>query len=151
MNVYNEYSKNDVSTMDQVSLESRALIRTASALNAIKENWEEKKSELSAALDKNRLLWTIIATSMNEKDSPQPLNIRNNILNLALFVFQRTVSVLAEPSPEKLDILININMNIAKGLSEHNPDGEAPQPEQPAAQVEAQQPNPDEHVVIEDV
>ena len=34
-----------------------------------------------------------------------------------MFVFQRTVDTLATPAPQKLDVLININMNIAKGLS----------------------------------
>jgi flagellar protein FlaF len=125
MNAYNEYNKAESSALDQVGLESRALIRTASALNEIKENWSTKQADLSQALDKNRLLWTVIASSMSENETPQPLDIRNNILNLALFVFQRTVSILAEPAPEKLDILININMNIARGLTDQGGSGAA--------------------------
>ena len=40
-----QYSHNEVSSLSQIELESRALIRTASALNIIKENWDSKKNE----------------------------------------------------------------------------------------------------------
>lgn len=117
MNEAQKYSANEVSSLKQTELESRAFIRTASALNLIKEHWEEKRSELAEALDKNRRLWTIIASAMQENDCPQPPEVRRNIINLAMFVFQRTVKVLSEPSPEGLNVLININMNIARGLA----------------------------------
>lgn len=120
-----KYSDNEVSSLGQIELESRALIKAASALNIIKEHWEEKKSELPDALERNRRLWTIIASAMKESDCPQPEDVRSNIMNLALFIFQRTVNVLAEPKPESLNVLININMNIAKGLTDH----EQPSPE----------------------
>lgn len=120
MNVSQQkYSDNEVSSLGQVELESRALIKTASTLNIIKEHWDEKKSELPEALEKNRRLWTVIASAMRESDCPQPEEVRSNIMNLALFIFQRTVSVLAEPSPDSLNVLISINMNIAKGLTDH--------------------------------
>ena len=117
-----QYSAASVKSLDQPSLESRALIRTASALNAVKENWETRRDELSEALEKNRKLWTIIASAMQDKDCPQPKEVRTNIINLALFVFKKTLAIIAEPKPESLDILININMNIAKGLVEHAED-----------------------------
>ena len=56
---------------------------------------------------------------MQDDDCPQPKEIRVNIVNLALFVFKKTIAIIAEPKPESLGILININMNIAKGLTEH--------------------------------
>ena len=39
MNITNRYAETEVSGMNQVELESRALIKTASKLNQIKENW----------------------------------------------------------------------------------------------------------------
>ena len=88
----------------------------------IKEDWEAKKSELPQALEKNRRLWTIIASAMGEPDCPQPEEVRRNIINLSLFIFKKTNNVLADPhpQPETLNILIDINMNIARGLAEHN-------------------------------
>ncbi len=117
MDVSQNYTQNDVSGLKESELESRALIRTASSLNLIKDNWETRIGELDEALEKNRKLWTIIASAMNEDDCPQPIEIRNSILSLAMFVFQRTMDIIANPAPQKLEVLININMNIAKGLS----------------------------------
>lgn len=116
MDVSQNYTQNEISGLKEAELESRALIRTASALNIIKDNWEERIGELDEALEKNRKLWAIIASAMNEDDCPQPIEIRNSILSLAMFVFQRTMDTIANPAPQKLEVLININMNIAKGL-----------------------------------
>jgi flagellar protein FlaF len=45
-----------------------------------------------------------------------PLEIKQNLLALSVFVDRRIFEVMAYPAPEKLDILININRNIAAGL-----------------------------------
>jgi len=120
MDELRKYSNTEVSSMGQVELESRAFIRVASSLNAIREHWDSEQENLMDALEKNRRLWTIIASAMKEDDCPQPVEVRKNILNLALFVFRRTIDIISEPKPESLNILININMNIAKGLSDHS-------------------------------
>lgn len=124
MNESQKYSDTDVYAMGQVELESRAFIRVASSLNMVKEHWETERQNLAEVLDKNRRLWTIIASAMKEDDCPQPPEVRNNILNLALFVFRRTMDVLSDPKPESLKILIDINMNIAKGLGGHGEQAE---------------------------
>jgi len=50
-------------------------------------------------------------------DNPQPLEVRQNIVNIAVFVMQRTIEMQKNPTPEKLQSLIDINSNIAAGLS----------------------------------
>lgn len=110
------YTATQKEGLSQNELESRAFICTASALNRIKEHWEEEKKELPEALEKNKLLWSVIAGAMKEDDCPQPDAVRRNILQLAAFVFNRTLDLLGDPRPEGLDILININLNIARGL-----------------------------------
>ena len=118
MNATGGYIQNEIAGMNEAELEVRALIRTASALNSVKENWDNKeKDDLTKALDKNRRLWSILASAMQEADCPQPLEIKQNIINLANFIFKRTNEILSKPEAQKLDILININMNIARGLS----------------------------------
>ncbi len=42
--------------------------------------------------------------------------LRENIANLGLFVMKQTMTIQAEPSPNKLTVLININREIAAGL-----------------------------------
>ena len=118
MNTTGGYVQNEIAGMSEAELEVRALIRTASSLNLVKENWETKeKEDLTKALDKNRRLWSILASAMQEEDCPQPIEIKQNIINLANFIFKRTTEIIANPEPQKLEILININMNIARGLS----------------------------------
>ncbi|MCQ2741318.1 MAG: flagellar biosynthesis regulator FlaF [Alphaproteobacteria bacterium] len=117
MNTLGSYAQTELSGMTQTEVESRALIRTASRLNQIKENWNNDKASLNEALEKNRRLWSILVSAMKEDDCPQPIEIKQNILSLANFIFKRTMDILVEPTPEKLDILISINMNIARGLS----------------------------------
>lgn len=119
MNISQRYTETEVSGLDQIELESRALIKTASSLNLIKENWEQNQGDLTEALEKNRKLWTVIASAMSDDSSPQPADMKKNILTLAMFVFKRTMEIIINPSPESLGILISINMNIARGLAEH--------------------------------
>ncbi|MHA4875354.1 flagellar biosynthesis regulator FlaF, partial [Enterococcus faecium] len=47
-----------------------------------------------------------------------PAEIRSNLLSLAAFVDKQSTSILGDPRPEKLDVLININRQIAAGLAE---------------------------------
>lgn len=118
-----QYSTNELNSLSQIELESRALIRTASALNLIKENWDSRIGELDAALEKNRKLWTIIVSAMQDEECPQPKEVRANIINLGVFIFKRTMDIMIDPKPESLGVLIDINMNIAKGLTGHpNPE-----------------------------
>jgi len=117
MNNLGSYAQNETAGMSETDVEIRALIRTASALNRVKENWEEERKNLSPALEKNRRLWTFLASAMRESDCPQPREVKQNIINLANYIIKRTNDALMHPAPEKLDILISINMQIAGGLS----------------------------------
>ena len=116
----NPYMTTESSAMPQNELEARALIRTASRLNGIKERWPVSTNELNEALDLNRKLWTILVTGATEENNPLPLEIKQNIFNLAHFIFKHTFAVMAKPSAQSLEILININMNIARGLNEQS-------------------------------
>ncbi|MGN0903695.1 MAG: flagellar biosynthesis regulator FlaF [Alphaproteobacteria bacterium] len=138
----NPYAAAEMSAQPQNELEARALVRTASRLNVIRENWEEKSKELNDALDSNRKLWTILVSDVCEEANPLPIEVKQNIVNLAYFIFKHTFAVMAKPNPDGLEILININMNIARGLNEQtqrrmeaqeNADPSAPPP--PAADV----------------
>jgi flagellar protein FlaF len=97
-------------------LEANLLLKAASQLQAIREAWEGKKHGLDEALLYNRKLWTILLTSVTNKDNPLPTEIRQNVANLGLFVMKQTVSVMAEPSPRSLAPLIHINRELAAGL-----------------------------------
>ena len=114
------YSNSEAFALPQNELEARALVRTASRLNNIKEKWPVTTAELNEALDLNRKLWTILVTGATEETNPLPVEIKQNIFNLAHFIFKHTFAVMAKPAAQSLDILININMNIARGLNEQS-------------------------------
>lgn len=91
-------------------------MKAAVRLQNVKDNWETQRSELDDALTFNRKLWVILTTSATSADNPLPVTIKESIGSLGLFVFKHTISVLANPAPERLNILINVNRDIAAGL-----------------------------------
>lgn len=96
--------------------EADLLLDAAARLQMIKDGWETKYSELDAALLNNRKLWTIFMTSATNPENPLPVNVRQNVANLGLFVLKQTVATLADPKPESLGALITINRELAAGL-----------------------------------
>ena len=129
----NPYAAAESSALPQNELEARALVRTASRLNACKENWPVPKEQLQEALDLNRKLWTILVSDATEESNPLPFEIKQNVFNLAHFIFKHTFAVMANPEAKSLDILININMNIARGLNEQSAHRVQAAEQQPAA------------------
>jgi len=97
-------------------LEADLLLRAASRLQAIQQEWETGKATLNDALLFNRKLWSIFLTSATSDTNPLPRDIRQNVANLGIFVMNQTVSVMANPQPEGLKTLININRELAAGL-----------------------------------
>jgi flagellar protein FlaF len=97
-------------------LEADLLLRAASRLQAIHDAWDNKKSELTEALLYNRKLWSIFMNDVTGPDHPLPVEVRQNVANLGMFVMHQTLSVTADPKPENLSSLININRQLAAGL-----------------------------------
>ncbi len=97
-------------------LEADLLLDAAARLQAVRDAWDSKRSELDAALVNNRRLWSIFVTSATSADNPLPANVRQNVANLGLFVFKQTMTVLVDPKPDNLVSLININRELAAGL-----------------------------------
>lgn len=104
---------------DPREFEATILTRAAGQLQRIRDNWEsETVNTLHDALTYNRRIWTVFAASAAENEHPLPREIKQNIANLAIFIFKRTSEIEAnrEPEPRLLDTLIMINREIAAGL-----------------------------------
>ena len=112
----NAYPKVAQATHTPRELEAALLMKAASRLQAIPDDWEERRRELLEALTYNRKLWTILVSSATETDNPLPTAIKQNVANLAIFIFNHTLAVITQPAPERLAILIDINREIAAGL-----------------------------------
>tara|TARA_R110000868_G_scaffold108512_4_gene296132 strand:- start:2299 stop:2670 length:372 start_codon:yes stop_codon:yes gene_type:complete len=111
------YAKAAKHGSDPREIEASVLMKAAARFNQIKSAWTDKTpADLDPALLYNRTIWTVFATSVTETESALPKEIRQNIANLAVFVFKRTLEIQTTPTPEMLDVLININRQIAAGL-----------------------------------
>jgi flagellar protein FlaF len=111
------YDKNTKATLSPRDLEAHLLMKAAAKLQAVKDDWSHAGEELTMALLYNRKLWTVFTSSMMEEEARSlPATIRENIANLGIFIFNRTLDIEAAPAPEKLTALIDINRNVAAGL-----------------------------------
>jgi flagellar protein FlaF len=98
-------------------IEAQTLLLAARKLVEVQTDWKGPDKRMHAALLFNRRLWTIFMSAAESNDNPQPLQVRQNILNIAVFVMHRTIEMQTDPAPDKLQSLIDINANIAAGLS----------------------------------
>jgi flagellar protein FlaF len=110
------YGKVANQVSNQRELEAELLLTAAGQLQTIRDGWETKHAELNAALLNNRKLWSILVTSVTKPDNPLPANVRQNVANIGVFVLKHTMTTLADPRPENLGSLININRELASGL-----------------------------------
>jgi flagellar biosynthesis activator protein FlaF len=110
------YAKTAQQTLQGRDLEAHVLLKSAARLQGIRDNWEMRRGELEEALLNNRKIWTIFVSSMSGEDCQLPSVLRSNMINLGMYVFNRTIQLTVDAQPEQLTVLIDINRNIAMGL-----------------------------------
>lgn len=139
-NASNAYSNNKAASLsDPRTMEAQALLKAASKLDCIRELLREGHNPgyeaIGEALEYNKKLWIVFADSMADESHDLPQELKNNVASLSIFMLKRTLDVLAEPTAAKLDVMIDINRQIASGLMK-KPKTEATStaaPEAPAA------------------
>ena len=99
-------------------IEAAVLNQGALKLKECQNNWnaDDRDERLATALNYNQRIWTILQGELVKADHPLPKQIRQNLLALSTYVDKRIFEIMAFPSPEKLNIVIDINRNIAAGL-----------------------------------
>lgn len=110
------YAHTAQKTSSPRDLEADLLIKAAAKLQRVCDDWPNRSPELDAALLYNRRLWTIFVTSATRPENPLPSQIKQNIANLSLFIFDRTISIQTNPKREMVPALISINREVAAGL-----------------------------------
>lgn len=114
--IYEQQGKEFLSPRE---LEASVLCKAALKLKICQDRWDspEREKLLDEAIRYNQKVWSFFQSELSMPDNPLPKNIREDILNLSLFIDNRLFEVMAFPSnPNKLDIIIDINFNIAAGL-----------------------------------
>jgi flagellar biosynthesis activator protein FlaF len=109
------YSSSQKLGASAIQTEARALLETARRMSVAKEQMENL-DEYRAALRLNWRLWTIFQADVSSAENALPPGIKANILSLSVFIDKHTVGALTEPEERRLDVLININRNVAAGL-----------------------------------
>jgi flagellar biosynthesis activator protein FlaF len=106
-------------------LEATLLLNAAAQLQAVLDGWDNKESArhgpngLADALLYNRRLWLIFIDAVMSEQNKLPIGVRQNILNLSVFVMGETYSLMTAPKPHHLANLIKINRALSAGLSAH--------------------------------
>lgn len=100
-------------------IEAQALLMAANKLQDISTNANATMEQTTKALMFNRQLWSVFLGEALNQESQQPLDLRQKIVDISMFVLTHTLALQAVPAikPDELKPLIEINRNIAAGLS----------------------------------
>lgn len=111
------YARVATTTASPRDMEAQTLLKAANKLQDAINSADPLSDETKQALLFNRKLWTIFLSEAMSDTNPQPLDIRQRITNISLFVLSQTAALQASPQFDHFRPLIEINRNIAAGLS----------------------------------
>jgi len=118
-NAHATYEQQNKEFMSPRDLEASVLTKAGLKLKRCQEMWDspDKDAILDEAIRYNQKIWSFFQSELSAPDNPLPKQLREDILNLSLFVDKRLFEVLAFPTdPSKLNIVIDINFNLGAGL-----------------------------------
>jgi flagellar protein FlaF len=112
------YETVNKATMTGREAEAAVLTKAARKLKECQDNWDspDRSERLQEALKFNQKIWSIFQGELLREDHPMPKKLRLDIIRLAAFIDRRIFETMAYPSSEKLNIVIDINNNLAAGL-----------------------------------
>ena len=115
LRAYDSVSK---ATQSGREIEAAVLTKAALKLKKCQDDWNapDRDNRLDEALKYNQRIWSIFQSELSREDHQLPKKLRLDILRLAAFIDRRIFETMAFPAPEKLNIVININNNLAAGL-----------------------------------
>ncbi len=117
-NLLKSYQKVEQKTISGRETEARVLTKAALMLKHCQDNWQaaDCREKLNEALSYNQKIWSWIQGELLDENNPLPQQIKKDILCLSAFIDKRIFNVMAAPAPEKLNIIIDIHLNLAAGL-----------------------------------
>jgi flagellar protein FlaF len=112
------YATTAKETQSPRELEADLLLKAAAKLQTVRDTWRDRNpaTALNEALTYNRRLWTVFIDAVTQDDNKLPVQVRQNIVNIGMFVMGETFSLMTRPKPDHLTSLIKINRGIAAGL-----------------------------------
>lgn len=113
--------RNHAKELSGRELEASVLTKAGLLLKAVQDNWQApgRNEKLLEAIRYNQKVWSFFQAELSSPANQLPEKLRQDILNLSLFVDKRLFEIMNDPAPDKLTIVIDINFNIAEGLRSH--------------------------------
>lgn len=112
----NAYYKTATVTMNPRELEASLLLKAASKLQTLQDDFVDKTSDLADALDYNKTLWTFLLSAVTNPENPLPPEIRQNVANIGIFILGQIIEIAQDPTAAKIKVLVNLNRELAGGL-----------------------------------
>jgi flagellar protein FlaF len=113
----NAYARVATTTASPRDIEAQTLLKAANKLQEAINNNDPLSDQTRQALMYNRKLWTIFLSEAMREGNPQPIDVRQKIANIGVFVLSQTAALQLSPQFDHFKPLIEINRNIAAGLS----------------------------------
>jgi flagellar protein FlaF len=110
------YTRVANSTSSARDIEAQALLMAANKLQDAITNADPTGERTAHALMFNRKLWSVFLGEALNDGNPQPVEVRQKIANIGIFVLTQTMALQISPQPDHFKSLIVINRNIAAGL-----------------------------------
>jgi flagellar protein FlaF len=111
------YARVATTTASARDIEAQTLLKAANKLQEAVNSADPRSEQTRQALLYNRKLWTIFLSEAMREGNPQPLEVRQKIANIGVFVLTQTAALQISPQFDHFQPLIEINRNIAAGLS----------------------------------
>ncbi|MDZ7628428.1 MAG: flagellar biosynthesis regulator FlaF [Parvularculaceae bacterium] len=105
-----------LATASPRSIEGAALSRAAADIKAASARIGADHPGYIAALSRNLTLWTRFAADAADSRNGLPPELRAEVIRLATFVRNQTLR-LQRGEPAEIDVLLEINKNVAAGLT----------------------------------
>ena len=140
-NPYSAYQSQQHTAEDPRVAEARALLRCAGALEEVQVEGTPY-NDYCDALRLNQRLWTLFQSTLLDDSNILPAQIKDVLKGLSVYVDRRILKAFAAQNPKSLDVLININKEIAAGLMESVKNAPAPAQTSPTVPPEAMDARP---------
>jgi flagellar protein FlaF len=129
----NAYVKQHEAALSAAPQQAEAWALTTAARRLAEAKTSGSADMILTAVRLNWRLWTIFQANLSDPECGVPNEIRGNLLSLANFIDKRSVELLLDADPGKVDVLININRQIASGLLGDTRSAAAAEPSQATA------------------
>ena len=104
------YETVNKTTMSGREVEASVLTKAAYKLRECQKNWDsdDREQKLNDALKYNQLIWNIFQGELKKEDNPLDKQLRADLLRLSQWVDRQIFDTMGDPSPDKLDLVIDI-------------------------------------------